>query len=61
MNEKKYHIDNVPASAMNIIEKAMLYSVEFSSGDFFFTSVAANILIENGHTVGELKEEQSCQ
>jgi len=61
MNEKKYHIDNIPASAIDIIEKARSYSEEFSSGDFFFTSVAANILREHGHTVGELKEEHQCQ
>ncbi len=56
MNEKKYHIDNVPASASDIVEKAMYYSSEYGSDGIYLTSEAAKILREYGHIVGELRE-----
>ena len=41
MNEKIYHIDNVPASAVDIIEKAKTYSIKYNSDWICQTSVAA--------------------
>jgi len=56
MNEKKYYIDNIPASATDIIELAESYSREFNNSCIQQTSVAARILREHGHVVGELKK-----
>ena len=55
-NEKKYHIDNIPASATDIVEKAQMYSKEYGEDGIYLTSEAAKILRGHGHTVGELKE-----
>ncbi len=56
MDEKKYHIDGVPASATDIVELAESYSIEFSNDWIKQTSTAARILREHGHTVGNLAE-----
>lgn len=55
-NEKKYHIDNVPVSASDIVEKAQMYSTEYGEDGIFLTSEAAKILRENGHVVGNFSE-----
>ena len=46
---------------IDIIELAESYSKEFNNSCIQHTSIAANILREHGHTVGELKEEHQCQ
>lgn len=56
MDEKKYHIDNVPASGRDVIHKAREYDEEFEAGEIYQTSVAANILRKNGHRVGNVNE-----
>ena len=56
MEEKKYHIDNEPASAREIISKAKTLDDDFARSGFYQTSVAARILRENGYEVGELSE-----
>ena len=56
MNEKKYHIDNEPASARDVILKAKEYSEEFASSEIYQSSIAADILRKNGHTVGSIDE-----
>lgn len=53
MDEKKYHIDNEPVSARDVLEKAKEYGYE---SEIRQTSVAARILRENGHTVGGASE-----
>ena len=54
MEEKKYHIDNEPASARDIIRKAREYGYE-GSGGFYLSSQASDILREHGHIVGDIK------
>lgn len=53
MTEKKYMIDNDPASARDIILMAKEYDCGFGSDGFCQTSVAAFILRQYGHTVEE--------
>ena len=56
MNEKKYHIDNEPASAKDIIYKAREYDEDFARGEIHQSSVAAEILRKHGHKVGNISE-----
>ena len=55
-DEKKYHIDNEPASARDIIKMARGLSEPFDNDWLQQTSVAAGILRENGHEVGKLED-----
>ena len=52
MNEKKYLIDNEPASANDIIAAAKDIDGSFGSDGIYTTSKAAAILRANGHRVG---------
>lgn len=52
MQELKYHINSVPASAKDIIEVARDLDEEFSDSGFYQTSVASRILREHGISVG---------
>ena len=49
---KQYLIDDEPASANDIIRMARKYGYQGMEG-FFFTSQAAQVLRDNGHTVSE--------
>ena len=51
MGEKKYFIDNEPASASDIIKKAKEYDDKFTESEIHQTSVAAHILRKHGHVV----------
>jgi hypothetical protein len=51
MKDKKYFIDNEPASAEDIINMARDLDSQFDESHFYQTSVAANILRQNGHIV----------
>lgn len=53
MNEKKYLLDNEPISWKDLIRAARDIDAEFDNREVQQTSVAANILRKNGHTVGE--------
>jgi len=53
MDEKKYLIDGEPASARDIIKLAKQYDDDFADQCIQQTSVAANILRRNQHTVEE--------
>jgi hypothetical protein len=51
MNEKKYMIDDEPASANDIIRKAKELDTDYGSDGFCQTSVAADVLQRNGFSV----------
>ena len=53
MNEKKYLIDDEPASARDIINKAKTLYDEYGAGGFCTTSGAAQILRQHGYCVSE--------
>lgn len=53
MEEKKYHIDGEPADFRDIIRRAKEYGYD---GEVLQSSVAADILRKNGHTVGNISE-----
>ena len=53
MKEKKYMIDDEPASAEDIIKMARKYDSEYDESGFYQTSVGAGILRKQGHTVSE--------
>lgn len=52
MDEKKYMIDNEPASATDIIRKAAKLDPDYGEGGICLTSIASGILRRHGHTVG---------
>ena len=55
MDEKKYLINNEPASARDIIDKALRLDPLYGHEDgICFVSVAAEILRRNGYTVEEV-------
>ena len=54
MDKKNYHIDNIPASASDIINKAKEYNEDFGSNGILQTSIGAGILRDFGHIVGKL-------
>ena len=51
--EQKYHIDCKPASFKDVIRKAREYGYD---GEVLQSSVAAKILREHGHKVGNINE-----
>lgn len=53
--EKKYHIDFEPADMRDVISRAQEYGYENKNG-IYQTSVAAKILRDNGHKVGNIEE-----
>jgi hypothetical protein len=53
MNEKKYLIDDNPASARDIINKAKEVDPEYGAEGFCTTSGAAQVLEEHGYSVSE--------
>jgi hypothetical protein len=52
-HEQVYHIDGVPATAWDIIDKATDYGY---TDDILQSSVAADILRKHGHFVGRIEE-----
>lgn len=54
---KEYHIDNEPADFQDIVKMAKQEGYESSSG-IYQSSVCANYLRKNGHTVGYAKDIQ---
>ena len=54
--EKKYHIDNELASADDIILAARELDSDYDENSIHQTSVAAGILRQNGHAVGNASE-----
>jgi len=56
MDEKKYLIDNEPASARDIIELAKEYNEDFRDSFIKQTSIAAEILRDAGHKIGKRGE-----
>jgi len=59
MDVKKYHIDNEPVSAMELIDRARQLDPEFDASRFYQTSVAARILRDSGHVVGVCPAEEN--
>ena len=53
MYEKKYLIDDEPASARDIIKKAKALDDRYGADGFCTTSGAAQVLREHGHSVSE--------
>jgi len=51
MNEKRYMIDNEPASAQDIIRKAKELDDDYGSDGIYQTSFAARILRLNGYEI----------
>jgi len=51
MNEKKYFINDEPASANDIIELAKELDCQFADSHFYRTSVAAKILRDKGYSI----------
>ena len=54
MDEKKYHIDGQPASAIDIIRMARDLDDAFGKDGLLQASVAAGVLRRLGHSVGDL-------
>ena len=55
MREKKYTIDDEPASALDIIKKAKELDYRYGRDGFCLTSEAAQVLRDNGYVVGDYK------
>jgi hypothetical protein len=55
MDERKYHIDGIPASAMDIIHKACNLDHDYNQSGFYTTSEAALILRKRGHDIGDFR------
>ena len=52
-DDKKYLIDNEPASAMDIINRAKELDASYGRDGLSMTSTAATVLRNNGHKVEE--------
>ena len=53
MNKKEYMIDDEPASARDIIMAAKELDSSYGSDGICQTSVAASVLRQHGHTIGD--------
>ena len=56
MNEKRYMIDDKPASAYDVICAAKELDDDYGADGICLTSVAADVLRRHGHTVGNNPE-----
>ena len=54
--EKKFHIDNEPVDMKELIHRAREIDDKFDKQEVQQTSVAANILRQHGHKVGNADE-----